>query len=240
MIKNILCALIFLYALSVQAERIIERKEYTIVISSDTLYPYEYYVLYVDLKDNQNADVRKNGTVVPIDNNNKAQLRFKVAPGMFDKDGNSHQSMTLAIKIDKKIVVEEIPYIIKRKPIKEYSMEDSIRHFLSKDEAYKKIELYENVYVYDEFIQYLKNTLSIDTHVGQLSLAIIINSEGKVVRYDFIQNTYVDITKEQFDKAIHSFRVGRSMMSRSGFKFGIEAFTFQGYLDKVFYEHYLF
>jgi len=240
MIKTILACLVSLYALSVHAERIIEKEQYTIVISSDTLYPQEYYVLYVDLKKNQNAEVRKNGMLVPIDNNNKAQLKFKTAGGSFDKDDNSYHSMQLTIKISDVLMKEEISYVIKRMPIKKYTMKDSIHYFLSENDAYKKIELFDNIYIYESFIKHLKTALSIDTHVGQLSIAMIINSEGKVVRYDFIKNTYADISKEQFDKAILAFRVSRDMMSRSGFKFGIAAFTFQGYLDKVFYEYNLF
>ena len=235
--KSIVSILLLLMIISLKAQHVINREKYSIVISSDTVYPGEFYMLYIDLGNAQDAQVKKNGMSVPIDETNKAYVKFKASKGSYDAQGNSTQSMNLSIKIDKDVVVEKVVYIVKRLPIKESSLQDSVSSFLSTNSDYKKIQTFDNVFIYDDFIKYLENSLPLHTYPGQISVALIVNSQGKVIRYDFIKNSYVGISKEAFDKAILSYRVRPDMMSKSSFKFGIEVFTFKGYLENIFYGH---
>src|SRR4051812_30330078 len=110
--KNSLSFLLFIMVLSVQAERIITKEKFTIVISSDTVYPGEYYTLYVDLAMAENAEVKKNGMELLIDDNRKAHVRFLVVSVDFDINDNSTQEIILSINADNIITVEKIPYVV--------------------------------------------------------------------------------------------------------------------------------
>lgn len=235
--KHILTAVLLLAILSLKAQHTITREKFSIVIAYDTLYVGEDYTLYVDLGNALNAEVQRNGMSVPIDVTNKAQVKFKTSAVHFDKNGNSPQAMHLTIKINNELITEDVPYVVKKLPIKEYSKQDSVSIFLSKNEAYKKVQTADNVFIYDDFIKYLKKNLPLETQVGQLSMAVMINSQGYVERYDCIKNSYTGITKEEFDKVILAYRISPDMMGKFGFKFGIETFTFQGHPDPIFHGH---
>lgn len=235
--RSIISALLLLVIFSLQAQRIISREKYSIVIASDTVYAGEMYTLDINLRNFESAHVKKDGMSVPIDATNKACVKFKASKGNYDWQGNSYQSMNLSIKIDEKVFVEKVTYVVKRLPIKEQTMQDSVSSFLSDNSAYKKIPPFDNVFIYEDFIKYLENSLPLHVHDGQASLALIINSQGKVIRYDFIKNSYAGISKEAFDKAILAYRVRPDMMSKSSFKFGVEVFTFKGNLENMFYSH---
>ena len=235
--KYILTLLVLLIIFSLKAQHTINREKFSIITTYDTLYVGEEYTLYVDLVKSVNADVKRNGITVPITSGNKTQVKFKTTAVKFDKNGCSFQAMHLTIKIDDEVITEAIPYVVKKLPIKEFSMKDSVSIFLAKNEAYKKVQTLDNIFIYDDFIKYLEKNLPLHANIGQLSIAIMINGQGHVVRYDCIKNNYAGITKEEFDKVILAYRVRTDMMSKSGFKFGIEVFTFKGHPDPVFYGH---
>lgn len=238
MMRSIISALLLLVVLSLKAEHIISREKYSIVISSDTVYAGEMYTLYIDLRTIQHPLVKKNGVVVPIDvATNKAYLNFKAVNGNYDWQGNSYQTMNVSIKIEGVVILEKISYVVKRLPMKEHSVQDSVSKVLSNNNGYKKIQSVEADFIYDDFIQYMENNLPLHAYSGQVALALIMNAQGKVIRYDFIKNSYVGISKDAFDKAILSYRVRPDLMGKNSFKFGIEAFTFKGYLGNVFYGH---
>lgn len=233
----IFTTVLFLAFLSLKAQHTINREKFTIVTAYDTLYPGEEYTLYVDLGNVMDAEVKRNGMSVPIDLSNKAQVKFKTAVVHFDKSGNSMQVMHLSIKIKDEVITEDVPYVVKKLPIKESSMQDSVSIFLSKNEVYKKVQTSDNVFIYDDFIKYLKKHLPLESTVGQLSMAVMINSQGYVERYECIKNSYAGISKEEFDKIILAYRVSPNMMGKFGFKFGLEVFSFQGHPNPVFYGH---
>lgn len=235
--KYILIAFLFLAVLTLKAQRTITREKFSIVITYDTLYAGEDYILYVDLGKSTNAEVKRNGISVPIDVNNKAQVKFNVTAVRFDKSGNSYQVLHLTIKIGEQVISEDIPFVVKKLPIKEFSLQDSVGIFLSKNEAYKKVQTFDNIFIYEDFIKYLKKNLPLESNVGQLSMALMINSQGHLIRYDFIKNTYIGINKEAFDKVILAYRVRQDMMGKFGFKCGIETFSFQGHPNPMFYGH---
>ncbi len=236
--KYISGCLLFVLAFSLHAERIIQKGKFSIVIASDTLYPEEYYRLYVDLTQIPDAKVFRNGMPVPVDSSShKAYIRFKVSSTSFDIDDNGYQRFTLYVKTDKKTFVEEVPYIVKRTPVKKYLVKDSVEYFLAENTAYRNIKLLNDFSVYENFKEYLKGKLFLHEHLGQLSMTVIIDSNGKVVRYDCIRNTYFDIPKEKFDKIIAAYHVPKTMIKPYEFKFGIEVFTFKGYIENVFYEY---
>ena len=236
--KYILSCLLFIPVFFLHAERIFQRGDFSIVIASDTVYPEEYYRLYVDLTQIPNAEVFRNGMPVSVDSSShKAYIRFKVASTSFDIHDNGYQSFVLSIKIKDKVIVEEISYIVKRVPVKKYSVKDSIEYLLSENKAYKNVELLNDYAVYENFKQYLKGKLLFQEYLGQLSMAVIIDSNGKVSRYDFIRNSYIDIPKEKYDKVIAAYRVPKTMIKVQELKFGMEVFTFEGYLENVFYEY---
>lgn len=235
--KHILAAVLLLAVLSLKAQRSIIREKFSIVIAYDTLYAGEEYTLYVDLGNVMDAEVKRNGMSVPMDASNKGQVKFKTAAVHFNKSGNSFQAMHLTIKIGNETIVEDVPYVVKKLPVKEYSKQDSVSDFLAKNEAYKKVQTSDNVFIYDDFIKYLKKNLPLEAQVGQLSMAVMVNSQGHVIRYDYIKNSYTGITKEEFDKVILAYRIRPDMMGKFGFKFGLEVFSFQGHPNPVFYGH---
>jgi hypothetical protein len=235
--KHILTTLLLLVILSLKAQHTITREKFSIVIAYDTFYVGEEYTLYVDLGKAVNAEVKRNSMSVSIDGTNKAQVKFKTAAVHFDKNGNSMQLMRLTVKINDEVINENVPYVVKKLPIKEHSKQDSVSDFLSKNEAYKKVQTSDNVLIYDDFIKYLKQHLPIESHVGQLSMAVVINSQGHVERYDCIKNSYTGIAKDEFDKVILAYRISPNMMGKFGFKFGLEVFSFQGHPNPVFYGH---
>jgi hypothetical protein len=225
------------FVLPIKAERVLQREKYNIIITADTVCAGSDYFLTVDLKESKKTKVLRNGYPVGIADG-KAYIKFKAAATSYDKLGISKQSMLIAVLFDKDSVFEIINYFVikppvsaedimaqaQRKRVKE--VQDSLTVILYKQEPYKDVEyLYSHEKYFSGFAYYLEKNLPFKNEAGELWVMVIIDSRGKVSKYDIVKNTYKSISLQKIEKAIQSYKLTKDFVYDGSLKFSVVIYT---------------
>jgi len=233
------CVVCFLH-IDLKAERILYREKYNIIISSDTVYAGDDYALSVDLKGNKNGIVLRNGYPVGM-SDGKGYIKFRAAATSYDKNGISKQRIDLAVIFDKDSIFEEVTFFVAKPPVSVndtksyfqsgylYRVQDSLTVVLYNQEPYRDVEyLYSHKKYFFGFAEYLEKSLPLKDKPGQLLVMVIVDSAGKVIKYDIVKNTYKTITLKEIEKAIHSYRLVKDFEYDGSLKFSAVINTVEG------------
>ncbi|HSY61225.1 MAG TPA: hypothetical protein VK796_05075 [Cytophaga sp.] len=220
-------------AFCAKAERIIEREKYNLIIASDTVYMSEDYQLTVDLKGNKNAIVYSNTLSLPI-YNDKAYLKFKASAAALDKNGMSKQRVKITVVIGKDSLYEDVTYFVARSPMSNSirRVQDSLTIVLLKKEDYK--DIHDASYYQKYFIGFASEfgNSVLKEDLGQLLVFLVVDSKGKVVKYDIVKNTYKTIPLEKIQQAIESYQL-EDFESAGNLKFSAVIYTVKGYRGNI-------
>jgi len=224
------CVVCFLN-IDLRAERIVYREKYNIIIASDTVYAGEDYKLTVDLKGDKNGIVLRNYNPVPV-SNCKGYIKFRASATSYDKNGVSKQGVDIAVVFDKDSIFEDVTFFVVRPPMsvnetKSYiqsndlfRVQDSLTVILYNQEPYKDIEyLYSHKKYSLDFVAYLGEKLSFKDSPGELLVMVIVDSAGKVIKYDIAKNTYKSISLQKIKRVIQSYRLVKDFEYDGSLKF---------------------
>jgi hypothetical protein len=215
------------------AERIIKREKYNLIIASDTVCTGENYDLIVDLKGNGNAIVLRNGSRVAIVNG-KGLVKFMSSAYAYNKDGASKQRLQIGVVINNDSLFEDVTYVVVKPPMSNSirRVQDSLTILLSKQEAYKDIH---DASYYQKYTLGFASEFGNDVlkeELGQLLVLIVVDSNGKVIKYDIVKNTYKTIPLQKIQHALESYQF-EGYVAAGNLKFSAVIYTVKGYRGNI-------
>lgn len=219
--------------LSVKAERILIREKYNLIIASDTVCIGENYDLTVDLKGDQNVIVLLNGSSVDMADA-KGWIKFKAIAYAIDKNGMSKQRFKISIVFKKDTLIEYVTCFIIKPPMSNSirRVQDSLTVLLSNKEEYKDIHDASYYQKYALGFASKFGDAELKEELGKILLFVIVDTNGKVVKYDIVKNTYQKIPLGKIQNALDSFQFEKFEIT-GNLKFSVVIYTVKGYRGNI-------
>ncbi len=232
--RNILfLCIVFCISNYVLAERVLIRGKYNVIIASDSLCIGENYELTVDLKGDKDAIVLLNGVSVGMADA-KGWIKFKAIAFAYDKNGMSKQRLQISIVFNKDTLFEDITYVVVKPPMSNSirRVQDSLTALLYKQEEYKDIHdaTYYQKYSLGFASEFGESVLM--GELGQLLVFVIVDTNGKVVKYNIIKNTYKTISLQEIQNALESYQF-EDFETAGNLKFSAVIYTVKGYRGNI-------
>ncbi|WP_018344299.1 hypothetical protein [Cytophaga aurantiaca] len=220
--------LLFVFVLSaafaLKAERIIVRERYTITIPYDTVFASEAYDLYVKIKSKDSVKIYfdKLDTYTstyqreePPMNNGVTYFKTRTKGDMYSSN-NHTEYIKIQISFSDTMFIENMECYVKEFNMRKFGIQnviDSLHRFTSTDPRFNSLGDLNasrgHNKKYGRISDYISDKFHLRDSLGQLSIALIVDPEGRVVTIEVITNTYKAVDIAELNAAIKAYRFSK-------------------------------